>query len=47
MAHQREQLEGAADQVAQTRNMTKEANKKITDLKRRIQREKVRNEFFQ
>jgi len=40
MLHQREQLEGAAGQVQETQEVTKRAHQKITELRRRLQREK-------
>ena len=41
MLHQREQLEGASAQVAHTQAVTKEAHRKITELKRRLAMEKM------
>lgn len=38
---QREQLQGASDAMQDTRNLTKEAHRKITELQRRIMMEKV------
>jgi hypothetical protein len=40
---QRNQLQGAHDQIMHTRDVTKEAHQKIVELQRRLQREKVRN----